>query len=138
MWQPEQTYTASEIMPAVADSAVARARPEQAQRVRQQMEAAPLPEYVSVFWKFLVDPAGFVWIRNYDPLQHAAALGGLNVGGGSGGRWTLLSANGEPAGAIDVPAGLEPVYITRDAVVGISRDSLGVERVHVHRLTRSS
>jgi hypothetical protein len=98
-----------------------------------------VPERLSVFWKFIVDDAGFIWIRDYEPRLHAAALGGLNPGGvGQGGRYRVLSAEGDAAAMIDVPPDLELVRITADAVVGISRDALGVERVRVHRLRRTS
>lgn len=103
---------------------------------------APIPERLSVFWDFLVDGLGFVWVRPYDPRVHAAALGGLEGGdyltspGGGGGSWLLLSPEGEVAGSVDVPEGLRPVQVTADRLVGIHVDTLGVETVRVHILTR--
>ena len=95
-------------------------------------------ERLSVFWDFIVDELGFLWVRPYDPWEHALALDGRPGGfGGAGGRWLVLSPTGEDVGWIDVPAGLEPVQITRDAVLGVSADAAGSARVlRVHRLER--
>ena len=49
------------------------------------LTAAPVPEQVSVFWDFMVDEAGFVWVRPYDPMLHAL-VGRLGSGSGQGGR----------------------------------------------------
>jgi hypothetical protein len=96
-----------------------------------------VPDRLSVFWKFIVDDDSFIWIRSFEPLKHAAALGGLSLaGGGAGGRWSILSPDGNVVGTIEVPADLEVVSITSGAVVGIARDALGVESVRVHRLER--
>jgi hypothetical protein len=48
----------------------------------------------------------------------------------------LFAPDGTEVGAVTIPAELEPVFITAEAVVGISRDPLGVEPVRVHRLDR--
>ena len=91
-----------------------------------------------MFWDFLVDPEGFLWIQPYEPLAHAFALGGRYVGGvGNGGAWFVIALDGRAAGSIEVPDGLELTQITRTSVVGIRRDELGVESVHVHRTRRN-
>jgi len=95
------------------------------------------PDRVSAFWDLLVDAEGFFWIRPYEPLEHAAALGGLSRGAGPGGTWTILSREGDPAGTVTIPDGLEPLHITYDAVVGIHHDEWDVESVRVHDLRRS-
>lgn len=47
-----------------------------------------------------------------------------------------MTQDGRFAGSVEVPGGLEVTQITRTAVVGIRRDALGVETVHVHRVNR--
>ena len=95
------------------------------------------PTNLSVFWDLVVDELGFLWIRPYEPLVHALALGGLPGGfGGRGGRWLVLSPEGAEVGWVEVPEGLELEQVTADAVVGVHRDGSGFESVRVHALRR--
>jgi hypothetical protein len=136
-WQPETARTPRDVLSLVIDSAVSRAPEGRAEALRRHLEAAEVPDRLSVFWKFIVEDDSFIWIRSFDPLKHAAALGGLSLtGGGAGGQWSILSPDGKLVGTMDVPADLEVVGITPGAVVGIARDALGVESVRVHRLER--
>ncbi len=128
---------ASSIFRQVVDSAVALADEDQRAAVRQQFSSFPDPDRLSSFWDFIVDDEGFVWVRPYEPFLHALALGGRATGQGSpGGNWLVISPEGVEVGWVEVPAGLAPVQITSDAVVGIYRDELGVESVRVHSLSR--
>ena len=83
------------------------------------------PDLLSSFWRFLVDEDGFVWVRPYEPLEHALALGGRPSG--PGGEWLVISPDGSEGGRIEVPAGLELVQVTSSSVVGLHRDDLGIE-----------
>jgi len=134
-WQPDRPIPVRDALRAVIDSAVARAKPEQAAQIRRRWEDAPLPQRLSVFARFIVDDLGFVWVRPFDPLIHAMALGGL-MRTGPGGTWTILSAEGARVGTVRVPADLEPMQITANAVVGVAKDEFGVESVRVHELKR--
>lgn len=136
-WEPTASLSVRAALDEVIDLAVSEAPADEASATRARHEAAPVPDELSVFWDFLVDPGGFLWIQPYDPLAHAFALGGRYVGGvGSGGAWSVLGTEGRHAGSIEVPEGLELTQITRTSVVGIRRDELGVESVHVHRIHR--
>lgn len=117
----------------VIDAAVDQAEPDAAVTTRRRLEAAPMPRQLPVFWTFVVDDLGFLWVRPYDPMRHAFVPFASNA---AGGRWTILSPDGEVVGEVDVPADFEPSHITRDAVVGIARDEDGVESVRVHALRR--
>ena len=137
-WEPTESLAVREALDRVIDQAVSEAPADEASATRARHEAAPVPDELSVFWDFLVDPEGFVWIQPYDPLAHAFALGGRYVGGtGSGGAWSIIALDGRRAGSIEVPAGLELTQITRTSAVGIRRNELGVESVHVHRIRRN-
>lgn len=105
-------------------------------RTGAQLDALVGDERLSSFWDFIVDDAGFIWIRDYDPATHAAALGGL-FGPGPGGEWSILAPDGTYLTTVSIPAELEPVAITADEVIGIRRDELDVESVRVYALERT-
>lgn len=136
-WSPDTTVSAASAYASVIEAVVARAGSGRGVQTRQRLEAFPRSDRVSVFWGVIVDEAGFLWIRPFDPLQHALELGGYGSPG-VGGEWLVLSPTGVALPSIAVPSRLEPVSVTRDAVVGIRRDELGVESVCVHRLERRS
>lgn len=139
VWTAAESGSAEDVFGEVVDEAVFRAGPERAEETRQRLQAAPASTQLSVFWDFHVDPAGFIWIQPYEPTAHAFAVGAPYRGGvGSGGAWQVMTPDGRFAGSIDVPDGLEVTQISRTAVVGIRRDELGVETVHVHRVNRRS
>ena len=128
---------ASSVFRQVIDSAVARADEDERTATRRRLSAFPEPDRLSSFWDFIVDEAGYVWVRPYEPLVHALALGGRPGGpSGPGGNWLVISPEGAEVGRLEVPAGLELVQITSDAVVGLHRDDLGIESVRVHSLSR--
>jgi hypothetical protein len=135
-WEPASGPAPGEILAAVVDSAITAAAPDQAAALRTRLEAAPSPERLSVFWNLIVDELGFVWVQRYEPLRHAAVLGGLSESRGAGGSWQIFSPNGVAAGVVEMPPDLQPVQITANAIVGIARDDLGVESVRVHTLQR--
>ena len=122
----------------VIDSAVARTFGDRRLVIREQLEAAPIPDSLSAFWDFVLDPEGFVWIQPYEPLVHAFALGATIRGGvGSQGAWRVFTLDGRYVTSVDIPNGLELTQVTRTSVVGIRRDALGTESVHVYRVRRN-
>jgi hypothetical protein len=127
----------ADLLRQVVDSVVTLAEEGQQTATRERWGSYRVPDRLSVFWALVVDELGFVWVRPYDPIAHALALGGLPSNrGGPGGRWLVLDPGGVEVGWIDVPDGFEPLSITADAVVGMHRDELDVESVRVHRLRR--
>lgn len=137
-WEPTGSLAVRDALARVIDLAASRAPADEGSATRARHEAAPVPDELSVFWDFLMDPEGFLWIQHYEPLAHAFALGGRYVGGvGNGGVWLVMALDGRRAGSVEVPDGLELTQITRTSVVGIRRDELGVESVHVHRIRRN-
>jgi len=133
-WEAQSTPSATVALATVVDSAVARAPADRRESLRARLQSSPDP-HLSVLWGLIVDADGFIWIRRYDPLVNAAALGGLG-GPGPGGVWTVLSPSGADVGSIRMPGQFEPSQITTSQIVGIRRDDLGVESVRVYSLTR--
>ncbi len=137
-WEPAESESAEVALDQVIDVVVSRAPADRASVTRTRLEAARVPSELSVFWDFLLDPEGFLWVQPYQPLAHSFALGARYLGGvGNGGAWWVFTTDGGYAGSIEVPDGLELTQITRTSVVGIRRDALGVESVHVHRVRRN-
>lgn len=136
-WEPDSLPAPEEAFATVVEAAAAGAEEGRAETVRKQLGSFPVPDRVSAFWGLLVDEEGFVWVERYDPSRHSLQLG-AGTGPGAGGEWLILTPAGERAGTVRMPEGLTPVRVTGDAVVGIHRDELGVERVRVHGLRRRS
>jgi hypothetical protein len=141
-WDARQPQSIDRLVSDVMDSAVARSPAGHADGTRARLQAAPPVDAVSAWWDFIVDSEGFIWVRQYDPLRHAAALGGLGTssytlgGNGHGGTWSIVSPDGGMLNEVELPLELSPVQINADVLVGIRRDALGVESVQVHRLSR--
>jgi hypothetical protein len=134
-WDPGVPLSAEIAYRRVVEEVVSRADPDRAQEIRQRLDAFPRPERVSVFWSAILDEEGFLWIRPFDPLQHALELGMFHRPG-HGGEWLVFSPSGERLGSVVMPPQLEPSSITSDAVVGVQRDEMDVESVCVYRLAR--
>lgn len=66
------------------------------------------------------DDVGALWIRNSTDDRN----------------WNVYLAPGSPAGEVTLPRGFEPLHIGNDFVLGITRDSLGLETVSLLRLSR--
>ncbi len=136
-WEPTEGRSVQAALEQVIDRAVSRASADQRSATRQRLEGAAVSTELSVFWDFLTDPEGFLWVQPYEPLAHAFPLGGTYLGGTAGEEaWRVFTADGRDAGTITIPPGLVVTQIGPSAVVGIHRDALGVESVRVHRLQR--
>ena len=136
-WEPVESMSGAAALDQVVDAALSRNPADQGFFTRERLEGAPVPAQVSVFWDFLPDPEGFLWVQPYELLKHAFALGAsLSGPSGSGGEWLVFTTDGRHAGSVEVPEGLAVTQVTRATVVGIRRDALGVETVHVHRVNR--
>ncbi|MCA1790891.1 MAG: hypothetical protein LC667_13850 [Thioalkalivibrio sp.] len=135
-WSTDASSSPKEAFEEVKEKAIAGADPDEVVETRTRLQSAPAPELVSVWWDFLVDELGFVWIRPYDVLKHAHELGSWR-GAGPGGEWLVLDPDGNLVSTIEVPADLELTHVTTSTVVGISRDDFDVESVSVYPLTRS-
>ncbi len=134
-WTPENPPSPKTAFREAVQAAVAAAPPEQRPVVRERLESFPVRDRVPVFWSFLVDADGFVWVEPFEPARHSMVLPAAAVAE-SASVWSLFTPGGTAAGTIRVPAGFQPASIGRDAVVGVRRDSLGVEYVEVHALER--
>jgi hypothetical protein len=134
-WLPKNLHDPDDAYGIVVATARDRAGPQRAIELQAQLEAFPVRDQVSVFWGLLVDELGYIWVRPFDPSEHALYLGGFS-GVGMGGEWRVFSAGGTEVDSVVLPSRFEPTQITRDRVVGIHRDDLSVETVRVYPIER--
>jgi len=94
-------------------------------RLRQRLDEAVYPEYVPACDWLLVDPQGNVWAHHYRFRYDADQT------------WTVFDAEGRWLGPVEMPPGLQVSRFGPDWVLGVTRDSLDVEHVRVHRIFKS-
>ncbi|HUP19544.1 MAG TPA: hypothetical protein VM778_06285 [Gemmatimonadota bacterium] len=82
------------------------------------------PDDLPAHGQVLLDRDGFFWVEAYsvaDPDHRS---------------FRIISREAEPLGSVTLPGRLEPLGIGADYVLGLMRDSLGVERIQLHELVR--
>jgi len=84
----------------------------------------PHRDTLPAFTRALVDGAGNVWMEEFRIDPDAA------------GTWSVFDHDGRWLGQVQTPAGVTVMSISRDAVVGVTRDEMDVERVVVYPLLR--
>jgi hypothetical protein len=134
-WRPTGTLSPDVAFREAVDAAVDAAGPDRAAGTRERLESFPVRYRVPAFWDFRVDEEGFIWVQPFDPAEHSMVLP-VAGGAGRGSGWLILSPVGSSVGTVKMPDRFEPSWITRDQVVGIHRDDLGVELVQVRALKR--
>lgn len=104
------------------------------------VDEADVQEGLPRFSDLKVDPVGYIWLRTYRPGRDAVAVGGAVAAGpvGPGGSWVVLEPDGSVVDTVDAPGNLEIHEVGEDQVVGVYRNSHGVEFVRGHRLERRS
>jgi hypothetical protein len=94
--------------------------------VRGHFGEVPRPEYLPVWDRLLVDELGFVW----------AALHPRDVNDPP--YWSVFGPNGDMISSVVLPLGLDLRQVGESFVLGVWRDSDGVEYVRKHRLHRGA
>lgn len=85
----------------------------------------------------LVDDGGRLWVKSYDPAVDALYVKeGNALRTGTGGTWRVIRRDGTVAARVPMPAGVAPLQVQEDRILGLSRDDLGVERIVVYGLER--
>lgn len=78
----------------------------------------PLPEYAPLYTAMKVDDARRVWLMRFRmPYDSTDRV------------WDVVDSEGRLLGTVHTPTNLAVLRVRRDAVLGLQRDSLGVERV---------
>lgn len=95
---------------------------------------APRPESIPYLAGLLIDDAGRIWAKRYEPDTDAIWLGG--GGRGRGGTWWVADPGGGLIATVQVPEGFAPLQVEDTRVLGVTADSLLVERVEVRTISR--
>ena len=95
--------------------------------LRQRLESVPVADHLPAFARVLSDPAGHLWVQEYQaPREEPASP-----------RWTVFDRKGGVLGFIETPAELNIFEIGEDYILGTARKSPSDERVQLWRLSRS-
>ncbi len=97
-------------------------------RLRELIEAMPLPTTRPAYADVIFDPTGAIWLR---PFR------GMSEGDGPE-SWLVLDPGGRWLGSVEVPGNFRVTEIGVDEVLGVRHDELDVQHPQVLRLTRDS
>lgn len=95
-------------------------------RLHALFEGMTLVEFFPAFSALQSDPLGYLWVQEYRfPEQDE------NV-------WTVFDGDGRVQGFVETPPDLDVFEIGEDYILGTTTDELGVERVQLWPLERTS
>ena len=124
-WQPGEPRTVAGVWDRYVTASLDRMQGEQrAQYQHFYQQTLPLPSLVPAAEALLVDAEGDLWVRRYRLPWETAQ------------RWDILAPGGKWVGSIETPDRVSVSQVGRDFILGTHRDSLDVERVQLHALTR--
>jgi hypothetical protein len=108
------------------DHAIERAPSEsERENLRAVQSIMTFPPALPAYSDILADTSGHLWVQEY----------ALPWSGGSR-VWRAYDPNGRAVSLVRMPMGLDVHEIGHDYVMGMWRDELGVEHIHVHTLVR--
>lgn len=99
--------------------------PDDRRRMERIRQALPVAEEFPAYQRLLAAPGGRLWVAAYRRPRDAAAP-----------IWWVFDAGGELIATAAIPPRLRITDIGEGRVLGVERDSLGVERVRAYRLDR--
>ncbi|UCC83972.1 MAG: hypothetical protein JSW46_03285 [Gemmatimonadota bacterium] len=97
---------------------------EQRVRMRAQLDAMDVPATRPAYGRLLVDSQGALWIGDYAPYPDDPVL------------WRVFDAAGRLVTTLQVPERFRVFDIGSDWILGVWRDDLDVERVHLYHLRK--
>lgn len=100
------------------------------------LERAEPPDSIPHLAGLLVDDRGRIWTKSYEAPYDAMWIdGGSRV---RGGEWWVTDPGGRLVATASVPDGVIPLQVEGDRLLALTVDRLGIERVQVHRIDRST
>lgn len=108
------------------DSVVALYPPERQADARRALSEAPAPDSLPSFTRLMTDALGDTWVALPDTAADGAS------------PWDVLGPDGVYLTTVEVPRGIELTQIGDRFLMGIARDSTGVESVEVYRIAKGA
>ena len=103
------------------------------ERRKRDLRDDPYSDIVPAFSQFIADGTGGVWVREAH-IADAPGAGQLNTMPIVPSTWSVFDAQGRWSGDVTMPARFMPMDIGAEHVLGVARDSDGVETVVMYRL----
>lgn len=103
---------------------LARVTEEQRVRMRAQLDGMDVPTTRPAYGRLLVDSQGALWVGDYAPYPEDPDL------------WRVFDASGRLVTALRVPERFRVFDVGADWILGVWRDELDVERVHLYHLRK--
>jgi len=93
-------------------------------RDKKMFDLVPPPEFAPAFVALFLTHTGQLWVEDYPE------------GNGSPRRWQVFGPDGRVTARAETSVGLEVLEIGEDYLLGLVRDSMGVEQVQLNRLVK--
>ena len=93
-------------------------------RVRRALDSHQLPEFLPSYRDVKLDEKGLIWIAHF------------GIPGQETNDWDVFDPSGEWVASVEMPVRFNPTDIGEAYLLGVSFDSLGVERVQLYSLRR--
>jgi len=111
----------------LTDEKLGRARNEdQARRIRQTMDEAPIPETHPAYGEIYSDALGYLWVESTLTPDNQVR------------EATIFDSEGRMVGSVSLPSGLRIWEIGIDYILGSGRDDLDIEYLYLFELSRPS
>lgn len=96
----------------------------EARRIRKNISTLPVPDVFPPYVGFATDALGYLWVEDYPRPGDEVPV------------WTIFDSRGVLSGRVTTPDNVSILEIGEDYLLGVYRDELGVEYVHVYSLER--
>ena len=94
-------------------------------QVEDMIRGLPFPDSTPPFMALKHDANGNAWLEEFAWPKNGPTR-----------RWIVISDTGEMRAVADVPEGFDVLQIGTDYLLGLRRDSMGLERVGVYAVTK--
>jgi hypothetical protein len=106
------------------EALLGRAKPAARQELERVYAAMTVPKTMPAYRDLRVDRVGNLWVEDYRVTDDDAP------------RWTVFDSTGRMLGALATPRSLRIDEIGDDYLLGVFRDSLDVEHIRMHRVSK--
>jgi hypothetical protein len=106
------------------ESIIRNESPDLRPATRRALDEHQVPETLPAYSDFQLDKLGRIWVAHY------------GMPGEEYVQWDVFERTGIHLASMNIPSGFRPTEIGEDYLLGVTTDTLGVERVHRYKLLR--